>query len=491
MKLSTALAGLASASIKAGQDVEITGLSEDTRTIKKGDLFFARKGLKTSGAEFAREAVAKGASAVVSEEELTGMSAPVVWVKSVSEAESAISQKFYGDLSKKIKIIGVTGTNGKTTFTYLLEAVAKEAGKRAGVIGTINYRLPSQNPSGSADILPAPNTTPNILEVQALLHQMVQRKCDWAVMEVSSHALALGRVDPLQFHGAVFTNLTQDHLDFHKTMDNYFEAKAKLFKKISADGFSAVNSDDPYGEKLVKLSQAKTTTYGIENPSDVSAREIQLEPSGSRFVLSAQGKSAPVKLRLTGRHNVYNALAAAAAALRLDIPLNQVARGLEKMEAVPGRLEAVACGQDFTVLVDYAHTEDALKNVLESLRSLAKKRVLTLFGCGGDRDRSKRPLMGALAARLSDWVVVTSDNPRTEEPEKIALDIEAGIRRAEQKNYEVILDRAVAIRKILQTAQKDDIVLLAGKGHETYQIFKDRTIHFDDREIAREALCSR
>jgi UDP-N-acetylmuramoyl-L-alanyl-D-glutamate--2,6-diaminopimelate ligase len=271
-------------------------------------------------------------------------------------------------------------------------------------------------------------------------------------------------------------------------MENYFEAKVHLFKKVSPDGFGAVNADDPYGERMAAQCLASVITYGIVNEAEVMAGDIQLDPSGCHFTLSAQGQSVPVKLHLAGRHNIYNALSAASAALQLDIDLKTILKGLENLSAVPGRLEAVSLGQNFTVLVDYAHTEDALKNVLESLKPLAKKRILTLFGCGGDRDRSKRPLMGALAARMSDHVVITSDNPRSEEPEKITLDIEAGIHRAGLKNYEIILDRGQAIRRILQIAQKDDIVLLAGKGHETYQIFKDKIVHFDDREIAREVL---
>ncbi|OGR87696.1 MAG: UDP-N-acetylmuramoyl-L-alanyl-D-glutamate--2,6-diaminopimelate ligase [Elusimicrobia bacterium RIFCSPLOWO2_01_FULL_60_11] len=490
MKLSAVLAGTRTVSVLGSPETEIAGLSEDTRSLEKGDLFFARKGTKTSGMGFIREAIEKGAAAVVTEEMTGDLPVPAVRVFSLPEAESAMSENFYGNPSGKLKVVGVTGTNGKTTFTYLLESVAREAGKKAGVIGTINYRLPRSGAS-DAETWSAPNTTPNILELQRLLHKMAERGCDWAVMEVSSHALDLGRVDALKFHGAVFTNLTQDHLDFHKTMENYFEAKAKLFRKVPPDGFCVVNVDDPYGERMAGLCKADVLSYGIDKSSGVRALDIRLDPAGCRFTLSAQDQSAPVKLRLAGRHNVYNALAAAAAALKLGISLKTAADGLEKLPAVPGRLEAVPCGQDFTVLVDYAHTEDALKNVLESLRPLAKKRILTLFGCGGDRDRSKRPLMGALAVRLSDHVVVTSDNPRSEEPEKIALDIEVGIQRTGLKNYEIILDRGAAIRRILQTAQKDDIVLLAGKGHETYQIFKDRTVHFDDREAAREVLCSR
>ncbi len=487
MKLTEVLHGAETLFVSGNTDLEITDLSEDSRTAKAGTLFFARQGAKVSGLKFVKEALGKGAAAVVSDEKMEGLGVPFVQVASVSKAESAMSEIFFDRPSRKLKVVGVTGTNGKTTFTYLLESIALHAGKRAGVIGTINYRIP-QKGSEAIDERPAPNTTPNIIELERLLHAMSGKHCDWALMEVSSHALVQGRVEPIHFAGAVFTNLTQDHLDFHKTMEDYFAAKARLFKIVSPEGFCVVNVDDPYGNKMAALSNAPVTTYGLVAPADCSAKDIRLEAGGSRFTLWIRKENAPVKLRISGKHNIYNCLAAAAAAHHLGIALKDIITGLENLAAVPGRLEAVHCGQDFTVLVDYAHTEDALKNVLESLKPLAKGRILTLFGCGGDRDRSKRPLMGAAAARLSDFVVITSDNPRSEEPDKITLDIEVGIHRAELKNYEVIIDREEAIRRILQMAKKDDIVLLAGKGHENYQIFKDKTVNFDDREIARNIL---
>ncbi len=487
MKLKDVLAGAETLFVSGNVETEIMDLSEDSRNIKHGSLFFARRGLKSSGIEFARDAVAKGAGGIVSEEDIPGLTVPFIRVASISAAESRMSDNFYKTPSKKLKVVGVTGTNGKTTFTYLMESIAAKAGKRAGIIGTINYRLPETG-SNKTEEFSAPNTTPIILEIQRLLNAMVERKCDWAVMEVSSHALALGRVEPLHFSGAVFTNLTQDHLDFHKTMEDYFKAKAKLFEMTSPQGFGTVNIDDPYGKEMMKHSQAPVLTYGIDHPADCEAKDIRLEPSGSRFSLSIKNKTAAVKLHLPGKHNIYNALAAASAAFSLGVSLETIVSGLEGLASVPGRLEPVQCGQNFTVLVDYAHTEDALKNVLESLKPLAKGRILTLFGCGGDRDRSKRPLMGALAAKMSDYVIISSDNPRSEDPEKITLDIEVGIHRVELKNYEVIIDREAAIRRILQMAKKDDIVLLAGKGHETYQIFKDKTVHFDDREIAKKCL---
>ena len=502
MKLAQILKEAGPHSLTGNPDIEITGLTEDSRTVEKGSLFFARAGKKTSGLDFISQALSKGAAAVVAEEDSGPFPVPVVKVPSITEAETKISEVFYDHPSRHLTIVGVTGTNGKTTFTYLLEAIAMEAGWRTAVIGTVNYRMPKDG-SYLVETFPAPNTTPNILHLQKVLHQARQRKVDLVAMEVSSHALALGRVAPIEFDGGVFTNLTQDHLDFHGTLDQYFEEKLKLFKKIrpgakdirglagskaGCEKFCIINLDDAYGKKIVPFCHAPVMGYAIDSDADFRASDAALEPGGTRFTLQRPGGKAPVRLNLIGRHNVYNALAAIAAADRLLIPFDAVVRGLENIRAIPGRLESIQSGQDFTVLVDYAHTEDALRNVLESLRQLPRKRILTLFGCGGDRDRSKRPLMGAAAVQLSDHVIVTSDNPRSEDPEKIALDIEVGIHRTGKKNYEVILDREKAIGEILKRAKKGDVVLIAGKGHEDYQIFKDKTIHFDDRETARRFL---
>lgn len=501
MKLSKLISVIQPLSVSLQKDCEIEGLSENSRTVGSHFLFFARKGTKVSGLDFVKDALNRGASAIATDLDIKGCPVPVIRVSSVSEAESRIAECFYEYPSKDLTVVGVTGTNGKTTFTYLLESVAREMGWRTGIVGTINYRLPKNN-SDDVEIFPAPNTTPNPLEMQKILYEMRKRKTDLVIMEVSSHALALGRVKTVEFDGAVFTNLTQDHLDFHKTMEEYFDAKSILFKtinpekkvkkssvsKVSCDKFCIINSDDSYGERMIHLSPVRAMTYGIDSKSSFTAQEIRLEPSGTLFNLVYSDKSVLVKLHLLGRHNVYNALAVFASAYDLNIPVSVIVRGLEKIESVPGRLESVRCGQNFTVVVDYAHTEDALKNVLQSLRPFAKKRILTLFGCGGDRDRSKRPLMGATAALLSDWVVISSDNPRSEDPKRIALDIEVGIHRVDKKNYEIVLDREKAVEKILKTAQKDDIVLIAGKGHETVQIFSDRTVHFDDRETVRKFL---
>ncbi len=475
---------------------DIQGLSEDSRTVGKNFIFFARKGNKTSGHQFIDEAFQKGAAVVLTEEKSVEKNR--IQVQSILEAQSLIASKFYKNPSQHMTVIGITGTNGKTTITYMLESIAKEMGWRVGVIGTINYRLPQEDPS-QTEILPSPNTTPNILELQKIFSLMKNRGVDLVVMEVSSHALYLNRVSGIEFDGAIFTNLTQDHLDFHKDLENYFASKAKLFltmnrKKKGFPGafnkFSIINIEDSFGKRLLSLSTVPALSYGIQCEADFTAEAVLLASTGSQFKTKFHKTFFDVTVPFLGRHNVYNALAAIGASIQLGIPNSVILRGLKNLNSVPGRLEPINCGQNFTVLVDYAHTEDALKNVLQSLRPLANKRILTLFGCGGDRDKLKRPLMGMTATALSDWVILTSDNPRSEDPQKILQDIEAGIKRKKKKNYSIIADRITAIEKILMMAKELDIVLIAGKGHETVQIFKDKCIHHDDREIVRKILCT-
>ena len=496
--------------LKGKPDPEILGVGEHSSEVLPGHLFFARQGTKVSGTQYLAEALKRGAAAILTDQDLQTLSIPsnipAMKVPSISDAESKIANYFYGFPSKNLTVSGVTGTNGKTTFTYLMESIAKKAGIRTGIIGTINYRIPKTD-SDESEFFPSTNTTPNALRLQKILHEMVQRKTQVAVLEVSSHALALGRVDGIEFDGAVFTNLTQDHLDFHRTMDDYFLAKSKLFTELFTDlkapisghpskkfcaPFAAINIDDPYGKILVKKCAVNVLEYSAENPAKIYAKDIQLSSSGTVFNLVIDDQTMPIKSSLVGQHNVYNILSAAAAATAMRISNRAIIDGIEAVRAIPGRLELVTSSKKkqpkFSVFVDYAHTEDALKNVLNALKVFARGRIITVFGCGGDRDRSKRPLMGKSAAHLSDWVILTSDNPRSEDPEKIILDIEIGIRNSDKKNYEIIEDREKAVRQAIAMAEENDIVLLAGKGHETYQIYKDKTIHFDDREIAAEAL---
>jgi UDP-N-acetylmuramoyl-L-alanyl-D-glutamate--2,6-diaminopimelate ligase len=463
-------------------DPEVTGLAWDSRRVRPGDLFVALKGARQDGHDHLAEALRAGAVALVTETDppgdVPGWVTPSTWA-----ALSPLAARFHGRPSEKIPVLGVTGTNGKTTITYMLEHILKRAGKVPGVIGTIDYRWPGH-------LEKAPNTTPLAAEVQRLLAEMVSAGVTHAVMESSSHALALGRVADVRLSIGVFTNLTQDHLDFHKDMETYFEAKARLFSLLdrSPSATAAViNTDDPWGEKLSRRVKTRRVSYGVAKPAEVMARDVTLGPDGSRFLLRTPAGERPCVLPLVGRHNVYNALAAVGSALAWGVPLETVLEALARLPGAPGRLERIE-GAGFSVFVDYAHTEDALRNVLGALRPLAGGKLIALFGCGGDRDRAKRPLMGAAAAALADHVIVTSDNPRSEDPAAIALDVEVGLRRSGAKNYEVILDRGEAIARALGMARPGDIVLLAGKGHETYQILKDRTIDFDDRERVRAAL---
>ncbi len=478
--------------------INIQGLSEDSRKIEKDFLFFARKGNITSGIKFIEEALQKGAAIILTEEKINHPPINIIQVDSMDQAQSLIAKKFYKNPSQYMTVIGVTGTNGKTTITYMIESIAKEMGWRVGVIGTINIRLPKEDPS-QEEVIPSVNTTPNILELQKIFFLMKNRGVDLVLMEVSSHALQLDRVKGIEFDGAIFTNLTQDHLDFHKDMENYFLSKSKLFQSMNRkkkdhpgapNKFSIINLDDTFGRRLLSLSTVPVISYGVDSEADFMAHKTILSPQGTHFKISAKTDVLDLELPLLGRHNVYNALAAFSAGVQLGIPSSVILSGLKNLRLVPGRLESIQCGQKYTVLVDYAHTEDALRNVLQSLKPLVKKRILTLFGCGGDRDKTKRPLMGAVAATLSDWVMITSDNPRSEEPEKIIQQIEAGFKRLGKKNYSIVVDRIAAIQQILRMAEELDIVLIAGKGHETVQIFKDRTIHHDDREIVQQILCT-
>ncbi|MBI4396070.1 MAG: UDP-N-acetylmuramoyl-L-alanyl-D-glutamate--2,6-diaminopimelate ligase [Elusimicrobia bacterium] len=481
------------------QDPEISGFSCDSRMIRPGDVFVAVKGQRHDGHDHAAEVVRAGAAAVVAERPLE-LPVPVAVVRSTLEVLSPLSARFYGHPSHGMAVVGITGTNGKTTITYLLENILKAAGHAPGVIGTVEYRWADKKEK-------APNTTPFSADLQRLLARMKQDGATHVAMEVSSHALALHRVDDVAFAAAVFTNLTRDHLDFHQDMDSYFLAKARLFELLDRTSappqtgggmkFGIINVDDAWSEKMRSHVKGAVLTYGLKTPSDLSAADISLAAEGTAFTLVSPQGTFPCRLHLVGAHNISNALAAAGAAIALGIPMDAVLRGLETLPGVPGRLERVTLPPEeradplpFSVFVDYAHTDDALKNVLSALRPLTKGRLITVFGCGGDRDRTKRPVMGEVAMKMSDHVVVTSDNPRSEDPQRITLDIEVGIRRAGGTHYEIVLDRESAIDAALRRAQAGDVVLVAGKGHETYQIFKDRTIDFDDRVTVRHRLKS-
>jgi UDP-N-acetylmuramoyl-L-alanyl-D-glutamate--2,6-diaminopimelate ligase len=465
---------------------QILGLDYDSRRVGPEYLFFAFPGARVDGREFAAQAVTKGAVAVVSE--LTapaGFSAPWLEVEHGRHALALASRTFYGKLDEKIPLVGITGTNGKTTTSYLVDSILRAADRTTMLAGTIEYHLGSK-------ILPAPNTTPESLDLHRMfaeLDEMGGSDAKAATMEVSSHALALGRIYGLHFHTAVFTNLTQDHLDFHHTMDEYFAAKRLLFTGSGGPPpqYAVINRDDEWGRKLKSASE--TLTYGLGHDAMVHARHVHTGLNGLRFDVTFEKIHFEINSPLIGKVNVYNILAACCAGMTFQLAPETIAQGIAACRGVPGRFERVDEGQPFAVVVDYSHTEDALRNAISVARGLNAKRVVTLFGCGGDRDRAKRPLMGQAAGELSDLVILTSDNPRSEEPLQIMNDVLVGLRRTNTRTI-VEPDRALAIRKAIEEANAGDIVILAGKGHETYQIFRDRTIHFDDREVAREALRS-
>ncbi len=482
MRLAELLLRLPSARLSGDPSLEIGEVTHDSRRAGPGSLFVAIRGLATDGNQFVEAARKKGALAVCSEQPPRGEG---TWlqVEDAREALAVLSAASLGDPAGRLELVGITGTNGKTTTSYLVDAALRAAGERSGLLGTVEYRIGDRATE-------AVRTTPESSDLQALFRQMVDEGCRRAVLEVSSHSLALKRVHGLAFQVAVFTNLTRDHLDFHGDMESYFAAKRTLFaSQLRPDGRAILNLDDDRAAELVKASRAPVWTYSLEKPeADLLAEEVQLSLDGARFRARTPLGPLAVQTALLGRFNVENALAALGAALALGLPPEAARRGLATLTGVPGRMERVVAGQDFTVLVDYAHTDDALKNLLETVRGLEPRRVVTVFGCGGDRDRSKRPLMGAVASRLSDLVVLTSDTPRSEPPEEILAEIRRGIPAARAGDTLVVPDRREAIARALRLARPGTVVVLAGKGHESYQVQRDRTVPFDDRQVAREIL---
>jgi UDP-N-acetylmuramoyl-L-alanyl-D-glutamate--2,6-diaminopimelate ligase len=452
--------------------------------VKPGDVFIALKGLKAAGTDFAADAIRRGAVAVVADRTAdTEPTVPWVVVPDARAAMAALAADFYGHPSRSMQVVGITGTNGKTTTAYLLRAVFEAAGKKCGLLGTVTYSV------GDVE-LPASRTTPEAPDVQRMFRQMVDAGCAACVMEVSSHALALRRVDETAFAAAVFTNLTRDHLDYHGDMESYFAAKRRLFDMLPPGAPSAINADDPRGESLRK-TVSTPVTYAINKQADVTPGPLTLTFEGLEFDARTPKGPVHVRSKLVGRPNVSNILATIAVATALDISATAIERGLASLAGVPGRFELVSSSKDdVTVVIDYAHTDDALKNLLETARPLAPRRVITLFGCGGDRDRTKRPLMGAVAVRLSDVVVMTSDNPRGEDPVRIIEEIKRGIPPASDRTAATftIVDRKEAIQFAIKKAEPGDLVLLAGKGHEHTQTIGSKEMPFDEAAIAREAL---
>jgi UDP-N-acetylmuramoyl-L-alanyl-D-glutamate--2,6-diaminopimelate ligase len=462
----------------------VAGLAYDSRVVEKDFLFFAFRGSRVDGMGFAQEAMARGARAVVSE-----LACPPDFAGTWIEAEhgrsalAAAARNFYKRPDERIHFTGVTGTNGKTTTSFLIDAILREAGFVTGLIGTIEYRLAGEKRD-------APNTTPESLEIMRFAAELEQKGGSYLVSEISSHALALGRVYGFHFHTAVSTNLTRDHLDFHRTMEEYAAAKRLLFSPVDAPApaWAVLNRGDSASATLGN-ERSRVLWYGLSGDAQLRAENIASSFDGLHLDLCYEGARQPMESALAGHINVLNILAASGAALSYGIDLATIARGVAACKAVPGRFERIHCGQPFLVAVDYAHTDDALRNVIQVAREMTKGRVITLFGCGGDRDRAKRPLMGMAAGELSDYVVLTSDNPRSEDPLDIINDALVGLRRFDTPHI-AEPDRAKGIRRALEAARKGDVVLIAGKGHEPYQVLKDRTIHFDDREIARDILRS-
>lgn len=489
MKLETLIENLKYEELINFKDVDITGISYNSQTTKSGDLFACLVGEHSDGHNYFKSAVESGARAFFVEKPLD-THLPQVVVKSTRRQIADIANKFYGAPSKSLNLIGVTGTNGKTTVTHLVQKIleaksAKNDGKCA-LIGTLGYKLSSDD-----DYKEAKHTTPQAPELQSLLSRIKDKKIKNVVMEVSSHALEQNRVGGCFYKGAVLTNLTQDHLDYHITMDNYFDAKAILFKNLKPGAFAVINADDEYAQRFLDIvpKGVKVLTYGVKNQANVMAKNIDFSLTGANFTCeTSEFGTKPVKLQMNGMFSVYNVLAAISTGLLLGVELESCIKSLESTKGVAGRFEVVA--KNPLVIVDYAHTPDGLENVLEAAREITPKgsKLICLFGCGGDRDATKRPKMGAIAEKLSDKVVITSDNPRSEDPQQIITDILAGLKSINTQKVFVEADRAKAIELLKTISDKKDVIVIAGKGHENYQILKDKTIHFDDREQARKVF---
>lgn len=462
--------------------VTVTDIVYDSRQVRPGALFVCWKGAKSDGHAFAPEAVAKGARALLCERPITELpNVPQLVVPNVRKVLGELASAFHGHPSQSLTLIGVTGTNGKTTSTFLLHAIFQQAYGAAGLIGTLGSQIGDRFVQGE-------RTTPEAPDIQRLLAEMVEAGCSTCTMEVSSHGVDLHRIDGSRFAYGLFTNLTQDHLDYHATFEAYRDAKARFFARL-VEG-AVVNGDDPHAHYFTQAASAPVVLYGIDNKqAEYRASNIRLEASGATYTAHTASGSIEIHLALTGLFNVYNSLGVLATAHRLGVTLEQIAAGLAEVQ-VPGRFERVASGYPISVIVDYAHTPDGLDNVLRAARALDARRLIVVFGAGGDRDRTKRPLMGSIAARLADIVIVTSDNPRTEDPAAICAEIEVGLRevRGPKEGWQRIVDRRTAIQEAVAIAQPGDLVLIAGKGHETYQEIQGVRSHFDDREEARAAL---
>lgn len=477
MLLSELLKGI-NASWNLSEDIRISGIAYNSQKVEKGFVFVCIRGYATDGHRYIADALSRGAAAVVVEDGAAEVSGAVKIVTAdTRKALAMMGANWYQHPAREIKVIGVTGTNGKTTVTTLIKQILEFDGHKVGLVGTNGNMIGDK-------LLPSERTTPESLELQELFRSMADAGCDYAVMEVSSHSLALSRVYGIPFEMGAFTNLTQDHLDFHKTMENYLKAKKMLFPMCKA---AAVNIDDAAGREIAQEKTCNMVTYSIDEASDCRAENVRISAKGVLFDLDFKGTKYPVRLAIPGRFSVYNALAACAVGLSLGVEPEKVLGALMVAKGVKGRAETVYTNTDYTVIIDYAHTPDGLENIVSTVREFAEGRVITVFGCGGDRDATKRPIMGEIAGRLSDYCIITSDNPRTEEPMSIILQIEEGMKRTSCR-YEMIENRRAAIRAAMDMARKGDCIILAGKGHETYQIIGREKRHFDEREVIQEIL---
>lgn len=467
-------------------NLDIKGITLNSKEVKKGYLFIAVKGERTNGIKFIDEAIKNGAKAILSEEKIKAK-IPTFYTSNILNSISKISSNFYQNPSKNLIVTGITGTKGKTTISYLIEGILKHSEKRTAVIGTINYRTYKRI------ISQAQNTTPLAPELNKILSLFLRDKVTHCIMEVSSHSLALKRVEDIEFDNVIFTNFQSDHIDFHKNRENYFKAKLHLFelliKSPKKNKFAILNADDEKFNEISKILKGKILikSFSIKNDSDFRAENIKITTSNSEFDVKIDNKKYHFISNLVGMHNIYNILASIAYSYMLNLPIEKVVEAISKISTIPGRLEKIVSKKGFTVYIDYAHTAESLENVLMTIKNLPHKRIITVFGCGGNRDKTKRSPMGKIACSLSDYVIITSDNPRNEDPEKIIQDIEKGIIN-KYKNYEKITDRKKAIFRAIQMAKQGDIILIAGKGHETYQIIGDKKFKFDDKQVVKKAL---
>lgn len=467
---------------------EIINLEIDSRKVKKGDLFIALRGTQTDGHQYIEQAIKQGAAAILSEEHIKAP-VPVVIVPDTRRAMAVIAAHFYQYPTKDLCLIGVTGTNGKTTTTHLIQKILQDDAKQTGIIGTIAMKLGDRT-------YPVKNTTPEITDLQASFRMMHDERCDYSVIEVSSHALDMGRTRGCEFHIGVFTNLTQDHLDYHGTMEEYMRAKGLLFSQLgnhyeptsSNHAVAVLNQDDLASTYFAKITPAQVITYGIDAKADVQATNIAITPEGTSFVLHTYQGTTEIQMQMIGKFNVYNALAATAVALVEGVALTQIKESLQAIKGVAGRFETVQAGQTFATIIDYSHTPDSLENALVTIREFVQGKVITVVGCGGDRDRSKRPLMAQIAEKYSDLTILTSDNPRTEDPQTILEDMVAGLTNVDANRFQVLVERKDAIQYAIAQAQANDVILIAGKGHETYQEIHGQRIDFDDRLVAKDAI---